>query len=96
MRHGHYRTRYEITATHPDGRAWLVGYTARPSRHGLLNLMRQHAGKLIQILGIGEQDQMTFGTKPRAHATVSGWTVGLTGRTQREAKQGGELPWIAA
>lgn len=90
-------TRYEITATHPDGRCLLIGYTARKSRFGLLNLMRQHSGKIIQTLNIGEHDMVHFATKPRVHCTMGEWTIGFTGRTQRDVRSAGhEHQWIAA
>lgn len=88
-------TRYEITATHPDGRAFLVGYTPRLSRPGLLAAMQNVGNAIVEKLAIGDDDALTFGTKPRPHAKTTGWMIGFTGRTQRDAKQSGELPFIA-
>jgi hypothetical protein len=79
-------TRYEVAAFHPDGREYLVGYINGLSRHSLLTVMRNHADAVIANLGIGDSDVMTFGTKPRAFATCSGWTIRFTGRTERECK----------
>lgn len=82
-----YGTRYEIAATHPDGRRIVVGFTARKSRHGLLVIMRRRGAYLIEALMIGEADIITFHTKPRVHARVAGWSVGFTGRTELQCQQ---------
>jgi hypothetical protein len=88
-------TRYEIVAKHPDGRTYLVAYAAgSPSRHHLLSAMRARGQAIISACSIPESDQMTFGTKPRHHALVSGWTIAYTGRTQRECCTT-EHPYIA-
>jgi predicted transcriptional regulator of viral defense system len=81
-----FRTRYEIAAWHADGRRLPeIAFAARLSRSGLLAAMRNRGDWLVETLAIGEHDQITFGTKPRPHATLgNGWTVGFTGRTQRE------------
>lgn len=88
-------TRYEIVATHQDGRAYLIGYTPRLSRQGLLTAMQKHGPAIIAKLAIGATDQMDFATKPRVHAKCAGWTIGFTGRTQRDA-QTSQLPFVAA
>ena len=51
-------TRYEITARHPDGRTYLVGYTPRKSRRGLLSAMQNVGGPMIEKLDIGEHDEI--------------------------------------
>lgn len=88
-------TRYEILAEHPDGRKYLIGYTPRLSRVGLLNAMRARGDDLVAKLPIGENDVMRFETKPRVHCTTSGWRIGFTGRTQRDARSMGEVQFIA-
>ena len=90
----YHRTRYEIAATHPDGRRLLIAYTPRVSRHGLLAAMRHNAGAVIAVLGIGDADTITWGTQPRPHAITCGWRVEFTGRTQRDARSEGELPFV--
>jgi hypothetical protein len=91
-----YATRYEITARHPDGRAFLVCYTPRVSRPGLLKAI-QHVGRhILEKLTVGENDVMTWHTKPHVHCRTSGWEIGFTGRTQRDAIMSGEMPFIAA
>lgn len=87
-------SKYEVAARHPDGRQFLVGYTPRKSRPGLLATMRGVGQQLIDKLPIGETDEMTFATKPTIHANVSGWWIGFTGRAKKIAKQDGEHPWI--
>src|SRR5688572_17925293 len=91
-------TRYEILATHPDGRRFLVAYAGgSPSRSRLLCVMRERGEALIAKLGIGDEDVMTFDTKPRPRAMTSGWTIAYTGRTQREVRGAGhEAPFIGA
>lgn len=88
-------TRYEITAVHPDGRKWLVGYTPRKSRPGLLAAMRNVAAPLMNKLPIGDADKIEWGTKPLPWASVSGFKIAFTGRTQLDAQREGELPFIA-
>lgn len=87
-------TRYEIAAKHPDGRAFLVAYTPRVSRPGLLAAMRQRGEAIVAKLAIGESDIMTWHTKPRVHCECSGWIIGFTGRTQLEARNS-PLEYIA-
>ncbi len=90
-------TRYEIVAKHDDGRTLLVSYAGgSPSRMRLLRAMQAHGDKLIAVLEIGEHDQITFGTKPRPHAKVNGWSVAYSGRTQRDCRIQGEHLFFAA
>lgn len=78
-------TRYEITATN-GAHTFLVGYTPRLSRPGLLVAMQKHGEQLIALCGIGDQHEIAFRCHPRIHAHVNGWTIGFTGRTQRECQ----------
>ena len=78
-------TRYEITACKDDV-TYLIGYTPRISRMGLLTVMQSHGPAIIEKLGIGNNDAISFACKPRIHAKMDGWTIGFTGRTQREAQ----------
>ena len=90
-------TRYEIAATHPDGRKWLIGYTPRKSRIGLLLAMQKHGQAIIDRLAI--RDDLTFGefvAQPLPHVMCDAWRIGFTGRTQLYAKRAGELPFVAA
>lgn len=91
-------TRYEILAFRANGESFLIGYSAgSPSRHRLLAAMQKHGQTIITKLGIGENEQITFGTKPRPFAETAGWKIAYTGRTQREVRTAGnEYPFIAA
>lgn len=88
-------TRHEITAVHADGRAFLVAYTPRLSRPGLFNVIQIRTPDIIAKLGVAAGDSFDMHLRPRIHATIGGWTIGFTGRTQHEAKMAGELPFIA-
>ena len=89
-------TRHEITARHPDGRTYLVGYTPRKSRRGLLSAMQNVGGPMIEKLDIGEDDEITWATQPTPRAFTGDWTIAFTGRTQRDARMESEHPFIAA
>jgi hypothetical protein len=90
-------TRYEITARHVDGRAFLICYAGgSPSRQRLLRALQSKGDCIISKCGIGADDIMTFATKPRPSATIAGWTLAYTGRTQRDVRScGSELEFIA-
>lgn len=84
-----YATRYEVAATHPDGRRLLVVYTPRKSRRGILAFNPNTARALVAVCGAD-----SF-TKGKGGAILIGeWTVDFTGRTQREALTVGELPFV--
>ena len=91
----HYRTAYEITATNGE-RTFLIAYTPRVSRIGLLKAMQKRSAQIIKKLGVGDKDEISFATQPRVHCTLSGWTVGFTGRTECEAKQAGEHEYVGS
>lgn len=92
------QTRYEITASHEDGRCFLVAYAARNSRAGLVDAVRSRAEALIAKCGLPEDVAFgATGTKPRPFTTLGDWTVKFTGRTQRDVKmEGGAHPYIGA
>lgn len=90
-------TRYEIAATAADGRRFLVGYTPRKSRQGLLIAMQNVGPELVAALGIGEDDEMRFVTKPRIHCAIGAdVVVGFTGRTENDTRSEGALPALEA
>lgn len=89
-------TRYEITATHADGRAFLVAYTPRLSGTGLREAVHDRAPAIQRVTGIPADTRFQYHPKPRPHWTHDGWTIGFTGRTQLDAKREGVLPYIAA
>lgn len=78
-------TRYEVVATKPGHPDVVVGYTARNSRPGLVALLRGRGPEIIDHCAIGDTDLISLRTQPRVHATVAGWVIGFTGRTEREA-----------
>ena len=91
----HPMTRYEVIGETANNRRFLVGYTPRKSRRGLLAIMQRHGDPLIDLLAIGENDQITFAMKPRIHAAIeNGAVVKFTGRTQCDAENEGELPFL--
>lgn len=86
-------TRYEIIAS-KGNRSYLIGYTPRVSRSGLLAVMQRHGPDIIRVIDIKEEDEIRWYTSPRVHAEVAGWFIGFTGRTQKEAQQAGEVEFI--
>lgn len=89
------QTRYELVASHPDGRRLLVGYTARYSKHGILGMLRQNGPAVVAAFGLDGDAIMTFDRRGQT-AHVGPWTITFSGRTQRDAYLGGELPFVAA
>lgn len=92
------RARYEITASHPDGRCYLVAYAARTSRMGLYDAIQSRAELIIKKLGLPEDVRFgDDGAKPRAWTTLGDWTVKFTGRTQNDVKmQDNAHPYVGA
>lgn len=84
-----YATRYEVVAHGPAGETIRVGFTRRRSRPGLMEVLRSRGEELVEAMDVGDDDRLTLHTKPNVHATFEpcGWTVGFTGRTEREVAQ---------
>lgn len=84
-------TRYEVCAER-DGVRLLVGYTARRSRPGMLELCRRD-GTAAALLAMSEPPggymavwAWAMPWKPRESASIGdGWVVRFTGRTEKEA-----------
>lgn len=91
-------TRYEIAAIDPHGnRKFLIGYTPRHSRPGLLSAAERVGKHIIAKLSIGEDCRLIYSGHPVKRLDLSnGWTIGFTGRTQLDCRNEGELPFIAA
>ena len=85
-----YPTRYEVVASHNDGRRLLMGYTKRKSRDGIASLVASKGPENMQRMGLLSERMFNA---PAGALMVEGWTIGFTGRTQREAIQFGEIPW---
>lgn len=91
-------TRYEVVAEHQDGRRYLVGYTSRPSRQGIAAIIRQNAEHVVRKLALPADAEFTISGKGRfghVFTVPGGWSMRLTGRTQRDAIIGGELEFVA-
>lgn len=85
-------TCYEVTAKHPDGREYLVGYLHRTTKHGLLELLRKRGQRIVTGLGLGDDAMISFSesVSRRPVALIGDWRIGLTGRTERDCISSGE------
>lgn len=82
------RTRYEMVAER-DGTRRLLGYTTRPSVDCLYS---EIVAARLALLDGAESATVEKSDKGRGTSyTVNGWTIGYSGRTEREAVQVGEL-----
>jgi hypothetical protein len=90
-------TRYEIIAKHEQtGKIWLIGYTPRRSRPGMIDAMRNVGDEMIARLPIGEKDVMTWTKAGRdARCQIGPWRIFYSGKTQIDCR-GCEHPFIAA
>ena len=88
-----YPTRYEVALEHA-GRSYLVGYTIRRSRVGLLSKMRERGADILRITEMPES--ATVAACDKTLAFSNGSVIRFTGRTQREAITAGELPYVSA
>lgn len=89
-------TRYEMIATSPDGRRFLLLYSRRASMPGLLTCARQRGAELCDRIGVDDSPRCTKARGGRFPVLDmgNGWTIGFSGRTQLQARPEGELPWI--
>lgn len=83
-------TRYEAVVKHPNGRVALLGYSARHSRRGLLDMLHRHGLAVVHFLGLPDAVHIDNGREPvlRIRAVKGGpecGTVSWSGRTQRDA-----------
>lgn len=83
-------TRYELVLTKGET-TYLIAYVLRKTAQRLLTFARQHADKIVAITG---SNQIDFLGRPIEGGQVGGWMIKYTGRTEREAKQEGEHPFI--
>ena len=89
-------TRYEIAASHGDGRRYVVAYTPRVSRPGLREALTNRRA-LIATRCEGITAKLAYLKRDgRWTATSGAWTFGFTGRTQRDARSAGLLPSLEA
>ena len=86
-------TKYEAAAILGD-RAILIAYCAQHSRNGLLRACRTHGQDMITALGLTHDSMMIPAPKASDGFKLGPWTVRFTGRTQRDAYMGEELPFV--
>lgn len=89
-------TRYEVTLQTKDGAEYLVGYTMRRSGHGLLGITRRSGEEIIKLVGITDEDTVTFARGRKSMSIGDGVTIAFTGRTERDAICNGEHSRIPA
>lgn len=81
-------TRYEVAARHEDGRRVVVGFTARTTRRGLLNVMQARGEELVALMNLQEDGpKVSFARDGAGRWKMDfgrGWRVGFTGRTERQ------------
>lgn len=87
-------TRYEITLRGPAGQRFLLGYSARRTRQAVLSAVLARRAAVIAHTGQQDTDWKPGGLGRFGYLyTADGaWQMGLSGRTQLQAQQEGELP----
>lgn len=82
-------TRYEVTAKHRDGRTYLICYASgSPSGRRLLGIIQDYGPRLVARLGLPDDATLTLRRGALAQATVGDWSIGFSGRTQRDVRGG--------
>ncbi len=79
------RTLYELVAE-SERRRLLIGYAPK-TWDGLITTVRRNAGAIVRATAYDTLQR----TATHAAATATGWVITFTGRTQRQARSGGEL-----
>lgn len=85
-------TQYELIAIKGETRI-LIGYCAK-TRPGLLGMCRKNGQAVVDLCCPTGAENLMFGKKAAAGATIGEWVVRFTGRTQRDAILEGELPFV--
>lgn len=94
LRLKNYATRYEVTATNAaTGERILIGYTSRRGRAGILAMVRSNADKFLEYFECADA-VWNWNKRASDGATVNGWLINFSGRTQRDAYCNGELPFF--
>lgn len=81
-----YGTRYEVAARHPSGESVVVGFTARNSKAGLIDVLRSRADELLALLDDSMDDDEEYPFEREAGLwtwRVNDWSIGFTGETER-------------
>lgn len=90
-------TRYELIAERGEQRV-LIAYCMRMGRHTILTACQKHGQALIDYMGISDKDLLVFLRPAKLGAHIgpasNPWSIRFSGRTQRDAISGGELPFI--
>lgn len=100
-------TLYEAVLVHQDGRVASLAYIGGATKTRLLQYVYKHADAVATFCGTDviraadiHQDhfapvQAAFPTSSvRVFAVMGGWSLGFSGRTQRQAIMHGEHPWF--
>lgn len=91
----HFGTRYEAVVVRPDGKQALLAYCGRHSMAGLREALCQRAQAVIAFLDAPAGAEVTYPRRgPQEISITGGGVVRFSGRTQREAIQAGELPYV--
>lgn len=88
----HYVTRYELVAENGASRV-LIGYSSRKSRHGIVSMLRQRLTDKT-FYRLFTTNEMHVRRVASHGVDIGDYLVRFTGRTEREAMIGGELPFI--
>jgi hypothetical protein len=100
-----YPTRYEIVAVggQPNAPRYHVGFAVQTTRRGLLAAMQAVGPALIEVLAIGDDDELTFRRNVAgmwAAELANGGRIEFTGATElsvrTEGAQALSLPQLAA
>jgi len=84
-------TFYEIAAEGPDGLRVLVAYVNSRSRRSLIDCVRDRAALAIALTGA---EIFETGRRAADGITLGLWRIRYSGRTKREARASGCLPYI--
>lgn len=83
-------TRYELAISR-GSENYLVLYCGRKTRQSLYKCCVQKAEALARLAGTST---LHFAKRVADGATMGDWAIKFTGRTQRQAEQEGELPFV--
>lgn len=80
-----YGTKYEVTVSN-DRETYLVGYTARKSRRGLVDAIQRRGQDMLAVLALSDDARFEFTKTSQIEARLGDWwVVRFTGRTQKDA-----------
>lgn len=92
----YHRTKYETVLTAPDGARYLLLYTPARSFAALLVCVRSRGAELCERIGLDDSARATRAGRGRfpVFDFGNGWRAEYSGRTMKEARSAGALPWI--